>query len=144
LTLAKLGFTTREVLSQIWMPRIRSLLTIASLSSLSGVAFTAFMPTPVIAKVPAAQVRALNLARNTAVAENGGLNVYRPQPCMFETSDAGGSCLIRNNADGFTFRFLGGKPGWAESNGPATTETEIWIAPDGKAVERVIYNGAPR
>ena len=126
------------------MTRIRSLLAIASLSSLSGMVFTAFMPTPVSAQVPAAQVRALNLARNTAVAENGGLNVYRPQPCMFETSAGGGSCLIRNNADGFTFRFLGGKPGWSENNGPATTETEIQIAPDGKAVERVIYNGAPR
>ena len=127
------------------MTRIRSLLAIASLSTLSGMAFTAFMPTSwaEVVKVPAAQVRALNLARNTAVAENGGLNVYRPQPCMFETSAGGGSCLIRNNADGFTFRFLGGKPGWSENNGPATTETEIQIAPDGKAVERVIYNGAP-
>jgi len=126
------------------MTRIRSFLAIASLSSLTGVALTAVMPTPVSAQVPAAQVRALNLARNTAVTENGGLNVYRPQSCMFETSAGGGSCLIRNNADGFTFRFLGGRPGWAESNGPATNETEILIAPDGKAVERVIYNGSPR
>jgi len=126
------------------MARIRALLAIASLSSLSGVVLTAVIPTPVSAEVPAAQVRALNLARNTAVAENGGLNAYRPQPCMFETSAGGGSCLINNNANGFTFRFLGGKPGWAEDNGPATTETEILIAPDGKAVERVIYNGAPR
>jgi hypothetical protein len=126
------------------MPRIRSLLAIASLGSLSGVTLTAVVPTLVSAQVPAAQVRALNLARNTAVAENGGLNVYQPQPCMFKTSAGGGSCLIRNNADGFTFRFLGGKPGWSENNGPATTETEIRIAPDGKAVERVIYNGAPR
>ena len=126
------------------MTRIRSLLAIASLGSLSGVALTAVVPTVVSAQVPAAQVRALNLARNTAVTENGGLNAYRPQSCMFETSAGGGSCLIRNNADGFTFRFLGGKPGWAENNSPATTETEILITPDGKAVERVIYNGAPR
>ena len=126
------------------MTRIRSFLAIASLSSLTGVALTAVMPTLVSAQVPAAQVRALNLARNTAVAENGGLNVYQPQACMFQTSAGGGSCLIRNNADGFTFRFLGGKPGWVETNVPATTETEILITPDGKAVERVIYNGAPR
>jgi len=126
------------------MTRIRALLAMASLGSLSGVALTAVVPTLVSAQVRAAQVRALNLARNTAVAENGGLNAYRPQPCMFETSAGGGSCLINNNANGFTFRFLGGKPGWAENNSPATTETEILITPDGKAVERVIYNGAPR
>ena len=30
--------------------------------------------------ISASQVRAINLARNTAVAENGGLSDYRPQP----------------------------------------------------------------
>ena len=113
--------------------------------TMSGAAvLTALTPTLGLAQVPAAQVRALNLARNTAVAQNGGLSVYRPQACMFQTNTGGGRCLIKNNADGFTYRFLGGKPGWPENNSPASTETEIQIAPDGYTVNRVIYNGAPR
>ena len=116
-----------------------------ALAALSGAAALGVaVPALVQAQVPAAQVRALNLARNTAVTQNGGLVVYRPQPCMFQTNTGGGPCLISNNADGFTFRFLGGKPGWPENNSPATTETELLIAPDGTAVKRVIYNGAPR
>ena len=46
--------------------------------------------------IPASQVRAINLARNTAVAENGGLTAYRPQPCMFQTSAGGGDCLVNH------------------------------------------------
>jgi hypothetical protein len=126
------------------MIRLRSLLTVASVSSLAVVGSTALLAHPGSAKVPAAQVRALNLARNTAVAKNGGLGNYRPQPCMFSTNTGGDECLIKNNADGFTYRFLGGAPGWSEYNNPATTETEIQIAPDGYTVERVIYNGVPR
>ncbi|EAU74813.1 hypothetical protein [Synechococcus sp. RS9916] len=124
------------------MHRFRPLTLLAALSGAAALGVA--LPSLVQAQVPAAQVRALNLARNTAVTQNGGLGVYRPQPCMFETSAGGGSCLISNNADGFTFLFLGGKPGWPENNSPATTETEILVAPDGTAVEQVIYNGAPR
>lgn len=124
------------------MNRFRPFTVLAAISGAAALGVA--VPTLVQAQVPAAQVRALNLARNTAVTQNGGLGVYRPQPCMFETSAGGGSCLLSNNADGFTFRFLGGKPGWPENNSPATTETEILIAPDGTAVEQVIYNGAPR
>ena len=53
--------------------------------------------------ISASQVRAINLARNTAVAKNGGLNVYRPQPCMFQTSDGGGDCLVNQDKNGYTF-----------------------------------------
>jgi len=96
------------------------------------------------APVPAAQIRALNLARNTAVTENGGLGSYRPQPCMFNTSAGGGECLTQNTSNGYTFSFLGGKPGWPENGSQPTTETEIQIAPDGRSVQQIVYNGAPR
>ena len=119
---------------------IRSLMAIASVSSLTGVGLTAITAPPVRAQVPTAVVRALNLARTTAVAENGGLGVYRPQPCMFETDTGGGDCLIQNNTEGFTYRFQGGRPGWPYDDSNATTETEILIAPDGRSVKGVIYN----
>ena len=40
---------------------------------------------PALAQVSAANVRALNVARNWAVNNNGGLSVYRPAACMFNT-----------------------------------------------------------
>ena len=89
-------------------------------------------------------LRALNLARNTAVTLNGGLSVYRPAACMFTTPDAENPCLVERSAEGFLFRFLGGTPGWQVLNLPPTRETEILIAPDGRSVSRTAYNGAPR
>lgn len=94
--------------------------------------------------VPYSAVRAINLARNTAVQLNGGLSVYRPAQCMFETAREGNPCLIANDNNGYTFRFLGGGPGWQALNQAATRETEIQITPDGRSVSRVIYNCAPR
>ena len=120
---------------------------LSSLTTLAVIAGTgAFAGAPALAQapVPASQVRALNLARNTAVTENGGLSVYRPQPCMFQTSSGGGDCLVNNSPDGFTFSFLGGSPGWPENGSDATTETEIEVAPDGRSVVSIIYNGPPR
>ncbi len=89
-------------------------------------------------------VRALNLARNHAVKLNGGLGVYRPAACMFSTEWSGSECLVRRDATGFLFRFLGGPPGWEQLNLAPTVETEILIAPDGRAVVQLLYNGAPR
>jgi hypothetical protein len=89
-------------------------------------------------------VRAINLARNTAVKLNGGLNVYRPAACMFSTDISGGSCLVQTNSDGYLYRFLGGAPGWQQLGLPATTETELRISPDGRTVVNLIYNGTPR
>jgi len=99
---------------------------------------------PALAQVSAANVRALNSARNWAVNNNGGLSVYRPAACMFNTGDGGGSCLTQDNSQGFRFKFLGGAPGWQQQGTPATTETEIQISSDGRTVSNVIYNGAPR
>jgi len=102
--------------------------------------------TPVLAQsaVPYSAVRAINLARNTAIQLNGGLSVYRPAQCMFETARAGNPCLIANNSNGYTFRFQGGGPGWQALNQSPSRETEIQISPDGRTVTKVIYNGSPR
>lgn len=89
-------------------------------------------------------VRALNLARNHAVKLNGGLGTYRPAACMFSTEWSGSECLVRRDDTGFLFRFLGGPPGWQQLNLPPTLETEILIAPDGRAVVQVLHNGPPR
>ncbi len=94
--------------------------------------------------VPYSAIRALNLARNVAVQTNGGLGVYRPAQCMYETASAGNQCLLSSDANGYLFRFLGGAPGWQQLGLPATTETEIRVAADGRSVLEIVYNGAPR
>ncbi|MCT0208635.1 hypothetical protein [Synechococcus sp. CS-1332] len=86
--------------------------------------------------------RAVNLARMRGEMINGGLGVYRPAICMYERS--GGNCLVRSDAEGLLFRFYGGVPGWAQLGQPPTVETEILIAPDGRSVLSVLYNGPPR
>ena len=97
-----------------------------------------------LAQVSMANVRAVNLARETAVNLNGGLSVYRPAACMFETSTGGGACLVADDDQGFLFRFPGGGPGWQQEAINPSLETEIRVAPDGRAVEAILYNGAPR
>ncbi|MCP9927321.1 hypothetical protein KBY90_05490 [Cyanobium sp. CH-040] len=100
--------------------------------------------TPAQAQVTFSAVRALNLARNVAVQQNGGLSVYRPAQCMFQTADAGNACLVSMDDDSFLFRFLGGVPGWEQFQMPASVETEVRISADGRSVLQVIYNGPPR
>ena len=121
-----------------------NLSSVTALAVIAGTGALTGAPVMAQAAIPASQVRALNLARNTAVAENGGLSVYRPQPCMFKTSSGGGDCLVDDSPSGYTFNFLGGDPGWPEDGSDATTETEIQIAPDGRSVLSIIYNGSPR
>ena len=86
----------------------------------------------------------LNFARNAGVRLNGGLTVYRPQDCMFASSAPGNPCLIRTDAQGFTYRFLGGPPGWQVLGLPPTLETELVVSPDGTTLVKVLYNGPPR
>ena len=122
-------------------------MNLSSLTAVAVIAGTGLItgaPALAQAPVPASQVRALNLARNTAVTENGGLGVYRPQPCMFQTGSGGGDCLVDDSPSGYTFSFLGGSPGWPENGSDATTETEIQVAADGRSVISIIYNGSPR
>jgi hypothetical protein len=112
--------------------------------SLVAAATAALSAGAALAQVSDANVRAVNMARNWAVNNNGGLSVYRPAACMFNTSDGGGSCLIQNNSQGFTFQFMGGQPGWQAEGMAPTTETEVQVSPDGRTITNVIYNGAPR
>jgi hypothetical protein len=51
---------------------------------------------------------------------------------------------VNSDGNGFTFRFLGGPPGWVSENKPATKETELKVSADGRSLVKVIYNGAPR
>ena len=99
---------------------------------------------PAIAQVSDSNVRAVNVARQWAINQNGGLSVYVPAKCMFDTGNGGGSCLVQNNNQGYFFRFLGGAPGWQQNGQPATTLTEIQVSSDGRSVVNVSYNGAPR
>lgn len=118
-------------------------------------------PLPVQAQpaVPASAVRAINLARTTAISQNGGLSRYRPAQCMFQTANSNNPCLIdgpdkNNNAanqrnnngnnDNYVFRFQGGAPGWQQLGQAATVETEIAISPDGRQLVQIVYNGSPR
>ncbi len=99
---------------------------------------------PALAQVSDSNVRAVNVARQWAINQNGGLSVYVPAKCMFETGTGGGSCLVQNNNQGYFFRFLGGAPGWQQTGQRATTLTEIQVSTDGRSVVNVSYNGAPR
>ena len=83
--------------------------------------------------VPTASKRAINLARGTAAAANGGLRLYHPARCMY-VSPTKNPCLIHRDAIGLTFRFLGGPPGWEVLGLSPTVESIVVIAPDGKSV----------
>jgi hypothetical protein len=87
-------------------------------------------------------LRAANMARMTAEKLNGGLQVYRTAACMHQ--QAGGSCLIQASKAGYLFRFTGGRPGWQQSGKPPSVETEILVAPDGRSILDVKYNGPVR
>jgi hypothetical protein len=91
---------------------------------------------------PNSSQRAANLARMKAEVLNGGLGVYRAAPCMHD--QGGGDCLVGRSGQGLTFRFYGGKPGWTQEGLAPTVETEILVAPNGRFIEQVIYNGPPR
>jgi hypothetical protein len=111
----------------------------------SAVPPSAIAPSSMAPSLPFNEVRALNLARNTAVKLNGGLGGYRPASCMFGTEAAiAAGCLVNRDEQGFLFRFRGGPPGWEQLNLPATVETELRIAPDGRSLVNQIYNGPPR
>jgi hypothetical protein len=97
---------------------------------------------PVLAQVSDTQVRAANLARMEAEQLNGGLTKYFPANCMY--AQGGGRCMVQSNANGYLFQFLGGPPGWEGNKQAATLQTKILIAPDGRTVKSVLYNGVPQ
>lgn len=97
---------------------------------------------PALAQVSDTQLRAANLARMQAEKLNGGLTKYFPANCMYV--QGGGSCMVESNANGYLFKFLGGPPGWEGYKQAATVQTKILIAPDGRTVTSILYNGIPK
>lgn len=118
----------------------RSLVMLCTAAALSG------GPGPLLAQglVPDSQVRAINTARDAAINLNGGLGVYNPAKCMFETTKWTNPCLISNDQNGYVFRFLGGAPGWQETGLAPSLQTTIRISTDGRTVLQTLYNGAPQ
>lgn len=82
---------------------------------------------------PLAGRRAINLARNTAVALNGGLSQYRPGSCMFASAN-NNPCITRADASGIAFTIPGGPPGWEQSGEQPSIITTVVVAPDGRSV----------
>ena len=118
----------------------RSLLTLCTAAVLAcGTA-----PLQAQGLVPDSQVRAINTARDAAINLNGGLGVYNPAKCMFETTKLTNPCLISNDQNGYVFRFLGGAPGWQQLNIAPTVQTTIRVSTDGRTVLQTMYNGAPQ
>ena len=109
---------------------------------LSSLVFGISLVAPVLAQVSDTQLRAANLARMKAEELNGGLTKYFPANCMY--AQGGGSCMVQSNANGYLFQFLGGPPGWEGNKQAATVQTKMLIAPDGRTVTNVLYNGVPQ
>lgn len=132
--------------------RLTRVLTVAAMATASVLPLNLLGSAPTLAQpaVPASAIRAINLARTTAIAQNGGLSRYRPAQCMFQTANPNNPCVINtpdsntNNSNTYVFRFQGGAPGWQQQNQRPTVETEITISADGRSVQQIDYNGAPR
>jgi len=73
---------------------------------------------------------------------NGGISQYQAQSCMY-SHQSSKDCLA-DETNGFTYRFLGGAPGWEVLKLPPTVETEIRIYTDAETKAELIYNGFPR
>ena len=63
---------------------------------------------------------------------------------MFASPGEGNLCLVSVDDDGYLFHFVGGSPAWEQENRMPTVETEILVAPEGREVTEVIYNGELR
>ena len=85
---------------------------------------------------PLAARRAINLARGAATRRNGGLILYRPGICMYETA-SNNPCLVHAGPEGFEFKIPGGAPGWEQSAGSASLMTRILIDADGRMVLQI-------
>ena len=119
------------------LPRAVAVGTAALVSALSlGAAL------PAQAQMALSQVRAANLARMQAERLNGGLSRYFTANCMHQKG--GGACMVKSDAQGYHFDFLGGPPGWEVNGQRATVQTRILVNPAGTQVVSVEYNGAPR
>ena len=119
--------------SLAWLPLIYGLLMVTA---------------PAVAQEdPLAAKRAINLARNSAAAANGGLRLYHPASCMFK-DPTDNPCLAQRDSAGFEFQFQGGPPGWEVLGLPATVESTILIGPNGQSVIQELHQeigaGSPK
>ena len=111
----------------------------SSLAWLHLISGALLITSPVLAQEHSlAARRAINLARGSAVAANGGLSLYHPASCMFK-DPRNNPCLVRQDANGFEFQFQGGPPGWEVLGLPATVRSTVLIAPDGQRVIQGVH-----
>ena len=85
---------------------------------------------------PFAARRAMNLARGAATRRNGGLRIYRPGICMYESA-SNNACLVHAGAEGFEFKIPGGAPGWEQSAGSPSLMTRVLVAADGRSLLQI-------
>ena len=112
---------------------------LASLAWLPLIFGSLIVPSHAIAQVdPYTAKRAINHARNSAAAANGGLRLYHPASCMFN-DPMDNPCLAQSDANGFEFQFHGGPPGWEVLGLPATVKSTVLISPDGQTVIQELH-----
>ncbi|KZR84092.1 hypothetical protein MITS9509_03163 [Synechococcus sp. MIT S9509] len=85
---------------------------------------------------PFAARRAMNLARGAATRRNGGLRIYRPGICMYESA-SNNPCLVHAGPEGFEFKIPGGAPGWEQSAGSPSVMTRILVGSDGRSLLQI-------
>ena len=85
---------------------------------------------------PFAARRAMNLARGAATRRNGGLRIYRPGICMYESA-SNNPCLVHAGPEGFEFKIPGGAPGWEQSAGSPSVMTRILVGADGRSLLQI-------
>ena len=77
---------------------------LASLAWLSLISGGLMFTSPAMAQEdPLAPKRAINLARSSAAAANGGLRLYHPASCMFK-NPTNNPCLAQQIVNGFEFK----------------------------------------
>ena len=133
--------TSKEVLS-LPMTRFPCSRAVAAGTAALVAALNLGAGLPAQAQMALSQVRAANLARMQAERLNGGLTRYFTANCMHQKG--GGACMVKSDAKGYHFNFLGGPPGWEVNGQRATVQTRILVNPAGTQVVTVEYNGAPR
>ena len=107
--------------------------SLAWLPLISGVLM---VTTPAMAQEdPLAAKRAINLARNSAAAANGGLRLYHPASCMFkDPTDSLYSAKVppTSNSGSRT-------SSWGSSGATATVESTVLIGPDEQTVIQELH-----
>ncbi len=84
--------------------------------------------------------RALNLARQAAEKQNGGISNYRAEPAMYSTPSQ--SPHVKNTDGSVTFTFKGGPPTTSSPYFTPTVESVVTVFQDGRIL--VNYNGLIR